>query len=418
MDGRDTVADVVVVGAGPAGLMAAETLAEAGLRVVVCEKMPTPARRLLMAGRGGLNLTHSEGLDAFLARYEAASGFLEPAVRAFPPEALVSWAEGLGQACFTGSSGRIFPKSLKASPLLRAWLARLSDLGVDIRTRWTWEGWSASGALSFATPEGQGEIAPRRGVILALGGASWPRLGSDGSWTGILASKGVKVTPLGPANCGFQARLGAAFLERFQGEPLKGVALTFNGRVSRGEIMITRYGLEGGLIYAVSSDLKREIARSGFADILLDLRPEMTSGALTGRLAKSRPGESLSNRLRKSIRLTPAASNLLREADPNLSARTPAGLASLIKATPIRLTAPQGLERAISTSGGVSLDALKGLELAQAPGVFVAGEMIDWEAPTGGYLLQASFATGRAAALALLKAGGDEPPVAWRPKVA
>lgn len=398
--------DVAVIGAGPAGLMAAETLSAAGLSVTVFEKLPSVGRKFLMAGRGGLNLTHSEDFDTFVSRYGAAAERLRPILEAFPPDALIAWAHGLGQETFVGSSGRIFPKALKASPLLRAWLARLSAQGVQIRTRRAWTGWDAQGALAFATPDGATEtVRPRRATILALGGASWPRLGSDGAWAPLLADQGVAIAPVRPANVGFSVDWSQIFKDRFQGQPLKGLALTFAGQTVRGEIMIADYGLEGGAIYALSAALRDAIEAHGKAVVEIDLRPDLSAGGITARLIDGRRSESLANRLRKTLHLTPAAINLLREAHGVDLPQSPRALGALIKRVPITLTAVQPIARAISTAGGVAFSEVdEHLRLHRRPDVLIAGEMLDWEAPTGGYLLQACFASGVAAARAVLEA--------------
>lgn len=389
---------VAIIGGGPAGLFAAERLAAAGCAVTLYEKMPSVGRKFLMAGRGGLNLTHSEPFETFAARYAEAAPWLRPHLDAFPPSALIAWAEGLGQPTFVGSSGRVFPKALKASPLLRAWLARLADLGVVIRTRWDWRGWTDDdGALRFATPDG--EIIERPdATVLALGGASWPRLGSDGAWTAWVDD----VAPFRPANMGFDVAWSPV-MAGFAGQPLKGIALSFGDRTVRGEAMVARYGLEGGAFYALSAPLRDAIATEGSATVTFDLRPDMTTADVAARLDRPRGAQSLANHLRKALKLSPVETNLLREAHGKDLPSAPAALAAAIKAAPIRLTGVQDLSRAISSAGGVRLDALDDrLMLKARAGVFVAGEMLDWEAPTGGYLLQATFATALAAAEGVL----------------
>lgn len=394
--------DVAVIGGGPAGLMAAEVLSAASLSVAVYERMPTLGRKFLMAGRGGLNLTHSEAFERFAGRYGATGPTLRPLLEAFTPADLITWAEGLGQATFVGSSGRVFPKALKASPLLRTWIARLEGQGVALNTRWTWTGWSAAGDLTFDTADGVQAVRPRA-TILALGGASWARLGSDGAWAPLLAARGAEVAPFRPANVGFTVAWSAVFRERFAGAPLKNVALDFEGQVSRGDALAAGYGLEGGAVYALSAALRDAIEARGEAILSVDLRPDLSLTQLTARLSKPRGGQSLSSWLRKAAHLSPVEIGLLREAHGVALPVAPDALAAAIKAAPIVLTGVQGLERAISSAGGLSFAALDGLELKTAPGVFVAGEMLDWEAPTGGYLLQACFATGVAAARAVVE---------------
>lgn len=388
---------VAVIGGGPAGLIAAETLGVAGCRVTVFERMPTFGRKLLMAGRGGLNLTHSEPFARFRTRYGEAGERLAPMLDAFPPQKLVAWAEGLGQETFTGSSGRVFPKALKASPLLRAWLGRLADQGVRLEPRAEWLGWDASGALAF-----RGRPAERfDAVVLALGGASWPKLGSTGSWADVLRARGVAVAPFRPANCGFGVDWSEAFRTRFAGTPLKRLGLSFAGVSVRGEAVVTGYGIEGGGIYALSAALRDAIERDGRAVLELDLRPDLTAAQLAEKLARPRGGQSLSNVLRKAASLPPVALNLIREAH---GGAVPQDLAHAIKHVPLVLTGTRGLERAISSAGGIGWSEVDAdLMLEALPGVFVAGEMLDWEAPTGGYLLQACFATGVAAAQGVLK---------------
>jgi uncharacterized flavoprotein (TIGR03862 family) len=389
---REDRFSVAVVGGGPAGLIAAETLSARGCRVSVHERMPTFGRKLLIAGRGGLNLTHSEPFEQFKTRYGEAAGRLAPYLDAFPPEALVAWAEGLGQAIFTGSSGRVFPEAMKASPLLRAWLKRLADQGVRLEPRSEWLGWDEGGALMFR------DRAPERpdAVILALGGASWPKLGSTGDWAGILTAKGVAVAPFRPANCGFMVDWSEPFRARFAGTPLKSLALSFAGRTVRGEAVIAGYGLEGGGVYALSAPLRDAVERDGRAVLELDLRPDLAEDQLARKLARPRGGQTLSNFLRKAAGLPPVAVNLIREAH---AGALPEDLARAIKHVPVVLSGTCGLERAISSAGGIAWSEVdERLMLKALPGVFVAGEMLDWEAPTGGYLLQACFATGVAAA--------------------
>ena len=375
--------------------MAAEALARAGARVTVYDRMPSLARKLLMAGRGGLNITHSEDFEAFMARYGAAAPHLRPYLEAFGPQALRDWCAALGQDTFVGSSGRVFPKSFKASPLLRAWLRRLAGQGVEVRLRHYWQGWTEDGALRFGTPEGERSARPHI-TVLALGGASWPRLGSDGHWVDLLRQKGVDVAALAPANCGFEAVWSSVFAERFAGAPLKSATFSFADRSVRGEAIVTAYGLEGGAIYALSAPLRDAIARDGAAVLSVDLRPDVPEADLARSLAAPRKGQTASTFLRKAAGLSPVAIGLLREVGA-LPAEL-AALAAHIKAATVRLTAPRPLQRAISTAGGVRWSELsENLMLRRLPGVFCCGEMIDWEAPTGGYLLQACMATGRAA---------------------
>jgi uncharacterized flavoprotein (TIGR03862 family) len=412
---------VAVIGAGPAGLMAAEALARGGARVTVYDRMPSVGRKFLLAGRGGLNLTHGEQLERFLARYGAAMPHLSAAIEAFPPEAVRAWCEGLGQETFVGSSGRVFPKSFKASPLLRAWLRRLDGAGVAFKPRHRWTGWDERGDLAFDAPEGRVSVAADA-AVLALGGASWPRLGSVGDWVDILAKAGVAVVPLRPANCGFVSEWSEVFRDRFEGQPLKRIELSFGGQSVRGEAVITRQGLEGGGIYALSAILREAIAASGEAMLHIALRPDQPVAELRRRLETPRRKQSLSTFLRKTVNLSPPAIGLLHEAIASTSGRfaemDASALAELINDVPVRLVGTAPLDRAISTAGGVSFGDLdESLMLRRRPGVFVAGEMLDWEAPTGGYLLQASFSTGAAAgrgALAWLGRSGAGLTVAAR----
>lgn len=364
------MADIKVIGAGPAGLMAAEVLAEAGHRVRILDHMAAPARKFLLAGRGGLNLTHSEPLDAFLERYGEARLLLEPAIRAFPPDALIAWANGLGIETFAGSSGRVFPKQMKASPLLRAWLRRLDGLGVKLVTRSRWEGFDG-------TP-----------TILALGGASWPHLGSDAQWLPLFAVKGITVNPFKPANSRFLVHWSPVFREKFAGTPVKNVALTYAGKRVRGELMISQEGIEGGAIYALSKGLREKPGHP----LIIDFRPDLTEEALAKRLEKPRGKDSLSNYLRKVAGLSRVAINLLRETGTAPDAKG-------IKSMPLVLERPAGIARAISSAGGVAWeDVDPQFQLLKVPGTYCVGEMLDWEAPTGGYLLQACFSTAVMAA--------------------
>jgi uncharacterized flavoprotein (TIGR03862 family) len=393
--------NVAVIGAGPAGLMAAEVLAQGGAAVTVYDAMPSAGRKFLMAGRGGLNLTHSEPLPQFLARYRDAMPHLQAAIEAFSPQALRDWSETLGQETFVGSSGRVFPKAFKASPLLRAWLRRLDSQGVRLALRHRWIGWDEQGHLRFETPEGPRVVTPSA-TVLALGGASWPRLGSDGAWAESLAARSVKISPMRPANSGFTVAWSDIFRDRFEGQPLKGVALTSGQTTVRGEAIITRTGIEGGAIYALSAELREAILRDGRATLDIILRPDADIGELTAKLSAAKGKQSFSNFLRKAANLSPVAIGLLQEAakaaGKSLASMSSSDLARLINAVPITLNGVAPIARAISTAGGISFDELDdAFMLHRLPGVFAAGEMLDWEAPTGGYLLQASFATGVAA---------------------
>jgi uncharacterized flavoprotein (TIGR03862 family) len=392
---------VAIIGGGPAGLMAAETAALGGVAVTVYERMPTVGRKFLLAGRGGLNLTHSEDLAAFLRRYGAAERDLRAAIQAFPPEALRALCEELGQATFVGSSGRVFPRSMKTSPLLRAWLGRLAATGVGFRLRHRWTGWDEDGRLLFDTPQGRTSISTDA-TVLSLGGASWPHLGSDGAWVDAMSEAGVGVTPLQAANCGFVVRWSDIFRTRFAGQPLKRLELSFGDQKVRGEALVTETGLEGGGVYALSAALREAIAGTGAALLHIDLRPDLAEGDLSARLAAPRAKQSLSTFLRKAANLSPVAIGLLQEAamasSQHLASLAPAALADLVKAVPVRLTGTAPMARAISTAGGIAFDEIdEHFMLRRLPGVFIAGEMLDWEAPTGGYLLQACFATGAAA---------------------
>jgi uncharacterized flavoprotein (TIGR03862 family) len=399
--------DVAIIGAGPAGLMAAEVLAQGGANVTIYDATPSAGRKFLMAGRGGLNLTHSEALPEFMTRYGAAMPRLAPAIAAFPPEVLRAWSEALGQPTFVGSSGRVFPQAFKASPLLRAWLRRLDAMGVRLMLRYRWTGWDNDGQLLFRTPDGKRGADPRA-TVLALGGASWPRLGSDGAWVETLAVRDVTISPLRPANCGFTVAWSEIFRNRFEGQPLKGVALSFGQHTVRGEAMITRTGIEGGAVYALSAPLRERIIVTGEATLNIALRPDLKMSDLTARLSAPKGKQSVSNWLRKAAHLSPVAIGLLQEAaitsSASLPSLSPASLAGLINAVPIKLNGVAPMARAISSAGGISFDELDAeFMIRRLPGVFAAGEMLDWEVPTGGYLLQASFATGAAAGHGALK---------------
>lgn len=385
---------VAIIGGGPAGLMAAEALAQHGARVTLFDAKPSVGRKFLIAGKGGLNLTHAEPHEKFLSRYGVRRPQLEPLLHAFGPDDIREWAHGLGVETFVASSGRVFPKGLKAAPLLYAWRERLRAAGVVFHLRHKWLGWDAAGALQFATPQGEKSICPDA-VVLALGGASWPELGSDGGWVSVLAARGVDIAPLKPANCGFDVGWSEPF-RRFAGQPIKPAILTFRDFRQRGEFIVTETGFEGSLIYAVSASLREELAAQGQAIIELDLTPDVSLPQLTQKLAR-RGSRSVSSQLAR-LGIKGAKAGLLREVLPPDVFHDPARLASAIKALPVTLTAPRPLAEAISTAGGVRFEALDARLMIRAlPGVFCAGEMLDWEAPTGGYLLTACLASGRAA---------------------
>ncbi|MFA5958727.1 TIGR03862 family flavoprotein [Hyphomicrobium sp.] len=394
--------DIAIIGAGPAGLFAAEIIAATGLRVTIYERMPSPARKFLLAGRGGLNLTHSEPLEELLARYGGCADEVRAVVKAYPPSRLIDWANGLDAQTFIGTSGRVFPKAMKASPLLRAWLRRLNGLGVTIKTRHHWTGFSEAGELVFATPDGSITIKPDASLF-ALGGASWPKLGSDGAWVDAFENAGIASTPLLPANAGVLVPWSNVFKLRFEGTALKRIALSIAGASARGEAIVTTRGLEGGAVYAVIPHIRTALAAHGSATLSVDLKPDLDTAALTERLSRRRPKETLTNFLRKAAHLDPVAIALLREGAAPLPDSSEA-LAARIKALPIQITGLTGLDRAISTAGGIAWSGLDShLMIKARPGTFVAGEMLDWEAPTGGYLLQATFATAAAAANGLLE---------------
>ncbi len=393
---------VSIIGGGPAGLMAAEVIAASGARVDVYDSMPSVGRKFLMAGKGGLNLTHSEPLGRFLARYGSRRSQVEPWLATFDPDALRAWAHALGIETFIGSSGRVFPKDMKAAPLLRAWLRRLRESGVVFHMRHRWKGWDANDALMFDTPQGKINVRADA-TLLALGGGSWARLGSDGAWTSLLAARGVNIVPLQPANCGFDCTWSEHVRTRYAGQPVKSIIASFtddNGVTHRqqGECIVTDTGLEGGVIYALSAPLRDAIAKHGNSTLYLDLAPGRELERLTRDLSSSRGKRSLSNHLQHHAGIAGIKAGLLREVASTADLTDATRLATLIKALPLTLTAPRPLDDAISSAGGVAFDALdEHLMLRALPGVFCAGEMLDWEAPTGGYLLSACFASGRVA---------------------
>ena len=387
--------------------MAAEVLARGGASVTVFDAMPSAGRKFLMAGRGGLNLTHSEPLSDFIPRYREARPHLKAAIESFPPQALRDWSEALGQQTFVGSSGRVFPKTFKASPLLRAWLRRLDSQGVHLALRHPWVGWDEHRRLRFFSPDGP-RMVQADATVLALGGASWPRLGSDGLWTEALEVSGVKISPLRPSNSGFLVAWSNVFRDRFEGQPLKGVALTFRGHTVRGEAVITRTGIEGGVIYALSAELRMATMISGHATLEVALRPDLGKDDLTRKLSKPKGKQSVSNFLRKAANLSPVATGLLQDTartfGTSLASMSSSELAEFINAVPITITGVAPIARAISSAGGIAFEELDAdYMIRRLPGVFAAGEMLDWEAPTGGYLLQACFATGVAAGKGALK---------------
>ena len=400
--------NLAVIGAGPAGLMAAETAAMHGIRVEVYDAMSSFGRKFLLAGKGGLNLTHSESFDTFLPRYGASRPFLEPILAGFGPDELRAWIKGLGVDTFVGSSGRVFPLEMKTSPLLRAWLLRLRETGVRFHARHRWQGWDEENRLLFATPSGIQRISATT-VVLALGGGSWPRLGSDGAWVSLLESRGIRVEPLRPANCGFDVAWSPHFRERFQGDAVKPVSATVQHREAlsdgrRGEFVVTANGVEGSLIYALSSLLRDEIEHRGKAVLQIDLAPDRDVRHLQAELAKARAGRSLANHLKRAVGLAGVKAALLREILPRDALDDPQRLATTIKTLPLCILAPRPLEEAISSAGGVAFEALdESLMLRSLPGIFCAGEMLDWEAPTGGYLLTACFATGRMAGYGVVR---------------
>jgi uncharacterized flavoprotein (TIGR03862 family) len=395
---------VAIIGGGPAGLMAAEVLARAGVRVDLYDAMPSVGRKFLLAGVGGMNITHSEAKTAFLARYGQRREEVARLLAEFDADTLRAWIHDLGIDTFVGSSGRVFPAGMKAAPLLRAWLKRLRELGVQLHTRQRWLGWTADGALRIATAEGEIALSADA-TLLALGGGSWPRLGSDAAWVPLLQARGVAIAPLQASNCGFEVAGWSPLLrDKFAGAPLKNVSLRLLQEAPRqGEFVLTRTGVEGSLIYALSAPIRERINRHGAATLHLDLLPQSSLAKLQAALGKPRGSQSLAKHLHRQVGIDGVKAALLRELAPADCFADPPRLAAALKALPLTLVRARPLEEAISTAGGVPFEALDArLMLSQLPGVFCAGEMLDWEAPTGGYLLTACFASGRAAGLGML----------------
>jgi uncharacterized flavoprotein (TIGR03862 family) len=393
---------VAVIGGGPAGLMAAEVLAMGGVQVDLYDAMPSVGRKFLLAGKGGMNITHSEPLPAFRSRYGAREPELARWLDAFEPQAVRDWIHGLGIDTFVGSSGRVFPTDMKAAPLLRAWLHRLREAGVRLHMRHRWLGWQ-DGRLRIATPEGE-ILVEADATVLALGGASWARLGSDGAWVPLLREKEVDVAPLAPSNCGFDVDWSAHFSEKHAGAPLTTVAIAWRGRDGamekrQGQFVVTRSGIEGSLVYAISAPLREQIAQDGSASIWLDLLPDLDPARVESEVARPRGSRSMSSHLQSRLGIKGVKAGLLHECLSKDDYADPAKVARALKALPLLLTRPRPIDEAISSAGGVRFEALEeGSAMLRAlPGVFVAGEMIDWEAPTGGYLLTACFGSGRAA---------------------
>jgi uncharacterized flavoprotein (TIGR03862 family) len=400
---------VAIIGGGPAGLMAAEVLIEAGVKVDLYDAMPSVGRKFLMAGKGGMNISHAEPYDKFLSRYGTRRTYIKPMVDEFTPPALREWVQGLGIETFIGSSGRVFPVDMKAAPLLRAWLHKLRVAGVNFHMRHRWLGWidEENTMLNFATPEGERKIKVDA-VVLALGGGSWPQLGSTGAWVPLLARRDVLVAPLKPSNCGFDVVWSKHFRSRFSGQPLKSVCVSFSNAENvnvrqQGELVVTENGLEGGVIYSLSALLRDEIVATGFAIIHFDLLPDKELPLLIAKMSQARGKHSMANHLRKRVGIDGVKAALLREIVPASDFDNPEQLCSAIKALPVKLIATRPIDEAISSAGGIAFEALdEHLMIRSMPGVFCAGEMLDWEAPTGGYLLTACFATGRAAGLGVL----------------
>ncbi|MFL9807906.1 MAG: TIGR03862 family flavoprotein [Pseudomonas sp.] len=396
---------VAIIGGGPAGLMAAEVLGQAGVNVDLYDAMPSVGRKFLLAGVGGMNITHAEDYAAFVSRYAERAGDLRPLLDAFSPDSLREWIHGLGIDTFVGSSGRVFPSDMKAAPLLRAWLKRLRESGVQLHTRQRWLGWDEHGALRIAGPQGETQVEADA-TLLALGGGSWARLGSDGAWVALLQNRGIAIAPLQPANCGFEVAGWSEHLrEKFAGAPLKTVSLALPGEAPRkGEFVLTATGIEGSLVYALSAPIRNTINRDGAATVLLDLLPDRTLTQIASALARPRGSQSMAKHLHRQLKFDGVKAALLRELTDATTFQAPQALAAAIKALPIRLVRPRPLDEAISSAGGVPFEDLdEGLMLRRLPGVFCAGEMLDWEAPTGGYLLTACFASGRAAAEGMLR---------------
>ena len=414
---------IVVIGGGPAGLMTADVLSHAGATVDLYDAMPSVGRKFLLAGKGGLNLTHSEAAESFITRYAAQQHVLQPIIASFDASALRSWCEALGVPTFVGSSGRVFPESMKAAPLLRAWLHRLRSQGVRFHMRHAWRGWHDDGNLHFSH-RGSPLSVPADATLLALGGGSWARLGSDGAWVPWLQDRGIEVTALKPANCGFDVAWSTHFKEKFSGQPLKtvainivyndslavadkstdGIARSDNNQSRVGECMVTENGIEGSLIYAMSALLRERIAQYGSVQIQLDLAPGKTAERILAEVSHPRGSRSLSSHLQSRLGIIGVKAGLLRELLSHQAFNTPHLLAAAIKSLPLTLTATRPIEEAISSAGGVRFEALDAHLMTHArPGLFIAGEMLDWEAPTGGYLLTACFATGRHAAHGVLQ---------------
>ncbi len=396
---------VAIIGGGPAGLMAAEVLGQAGVNVDLYDAMPSVGRKFLLAGVGGMNITHAEDYAAFVSRYGERAGDLRPLLDAFSPDSLREWIHGLGIDTFVGSSGRVFPSDMKAAPLLRAWLKRLRESGVQLHTRQRWLGWDEHGALRIAGPQGETQVEADA-TLLALGGGSWARLGSDGAWVPSLQNRGIAIAPLQPANCGFEVAGWSEHLrEKFAGAPLKTVSLALPGEAPRkGEFVLTATGIEGSLVYALAAPIRETINRDGAATVLLDLLPDRTLTQIASALARPRGSQSMVKHLHRQLKLDGVKAALLRELTDATTFQAPQALAAAIKALPIRLVRPRPLDEAISSAGGVPFEELdEDLMLRRLPGVFCAGEMLDWEAPTGGYLLTACFASGRAAAEGMLR---------------